>query len=47
MIEYVKGNILEDPTVKVLMHGCNCSGGFGSGVAGQIAKKYPIIKKWF
>lgn len=25
----------------VIVHGCNCSGGFGSGVAGAIRKKWP------
>ena len=27
----------------LIVHGCNCSGGFGSGVAGAILKKYPIV----
>lgn len=28
-------------TKGVIVHGCNCSGGFGSGVAGAIKKKWP------
>lgn len=31
----------------LIVHGCNCSGGFGSGVAGAIARKYPEVKKYF
>lgn len=27
----------------IIAHGCNCSGGFGSGVAGAIRKKWPIV----
>lgn len=27
----------------VIIHGTNCSGGFGSGVAGSIKKKWPIV----
>lgn len=26
----------------IIAHGCNCSGGFASGVAGQIRKRWPI-----
>jgi O-acetyl-ADP-ribose deacetylase (regulator of RNase III) len=43
MIRYIKGDVLDSNAVYVL-HGCNCVGGFGSGVAGQIAKKYPHVK---
>lgn len=28
----------------VIGHGCNCSGGYGSGLAGQIAVKYPSAR---
>lgn len=31
----------------VIVHGCNCSGGFGSGVAGAIKEKWPIVAKVF
>ncbi len=46
MIKYKKGDLLE-ATENIIAHGCNCSGGFGSGVAGQIAKKWPLIKDYF
>jgi len=29
----------------IIAHGCNCSGGFGSGVAGAIAWRFPEVKK--
>ena len=31
----------------VIYHGCNCSGGFGSGVAGAIRKKWPSAYEAF
>lgn len=43
MITYVQGDLLETDA-EIIAHGCNCVGGFGSGVAGQIAKKYPVAK---
>jgi len=43
MVHYKKGNLLE-ATQDIIAHGCNCSGGFGRGVAGQIAKKWPAVK---
>lgn len=36
-------NIL-DVTSGIIMHQCNASGGFGSGVAGQIAAKWPHVR---
>jgi len=47
MIKYVKGNLLDafdNGDVKIIAHGCNCVGGFGSGIAGQIAERYPLVK---
>lgn len=29
----------------IIGHGCNCSGGFGTGVAGSIKKKWPIVSE--
>lgn len=29
----------------ILAHGCNCRGGFGSGVAGIVARLYPEARK--
>ena len=31
----------------VIVHGCNCSGGFGSGIARQMKERYPIVEKVF
>lgn len=31
----------------IIAHGCNCSGGFGSGVAGQIKERWPRVYKAF
>lgn len=43
-MEIVKGDLfLTD--FEVIAHGCNCAGGFGAGVAGVIAKKYPHVKR--
>ena len=30
-----------------ITHGVNCSGRFGSGVAGQIKKKWPVVYRTF
>lgn len=30
-------------TIGIIAHGCNCSGGFGSGVAGAIKRKWPLV----
>ena len=43
MIKYIKGD-LTDAEEQVIMHGVNCQGRFGSGVAGAIAKKHPYIR---
>lgn len=34
-------------TSGIIGHGCNCSGGFGSGVAGAIRKKWPVMYEKF
>lgn len=44
MIKYIKGNLL-DTDCEMIAHGVNCIGGFGSGIAGQIAHKYPLVKR--
>jgi O-acetyl-ADP-ribose deacetylase (regulator of RNase III) len=31
----------------VIVHGCNCVGGFGSGVAGAIRRKWPMVHASF
>lgn len=43
MINYVKGDVLESGA-GVVAHGCNCKGGFGSGVAGAVTQKYPYVR---
>lgn len=35
-----KGDLFS-ANAEIIAHGCNCRGGFGSGIAGQIAKRYP------
>ena len=34
-------------TEGIVLHGCNCSGGFGSGVAKAIKEKWPKVEKVF
>lgn len=43
-IELIQGDIFDTHNV-VIAHGVNCRGGFGSGIAGQIAKKYPKVRE--
>lgn len=47
MIKYIKGDLLDafdSGDVKIIAHGCNCVGGFGSGIAGQIAERFPLAR---
>ena len=44
MIVYKQGDVLESDE-KVIAHGCNCSGGFGSGFAKAVATKYPGVRE--
>src|SRR5574343_1208678 len=46
MITYIKGNILQRQN-GLIIHGTNCSGGFGSGVAGAIRAMYPQVYEEF
>jgi O-acetyl-ADP-ribose deacetylase (regulator of RNase III) len=46
MVHYKKGDLLE-ASEDIVAHGCNCVGGFGSGVAGQIAKTYPKARYYY
>ena len=41
MIEYRKGNLLEQSDINVIIHNCNIFCNFGAGIAKQIAIKYP------
>jgi len=43
-IEYLIGNLL-DVGEQIIAHSCNVAGGFGSGVAGAIAARYPEVKR--
>ena len=43
MIVYKQGDILATDEKKIA-HGCNCSGGFGSGFAKSVAELYPNVK---
>ncbi len=44
MITEIKGNIF-DTDCNVIGHGCNCKGGFGSGIAGQIKEQFPKVRE--
>lgn len=52
-IKYEVGDALDCPekTHCYIIHVCNDVGGFGSGIAGAIAKKWPVVRqeyrKWF
>lgn len=41
-ITYRKGDLLAS-NLKVIAHGCNCQGKFGSGIALQIRNTYPNV----
>jgi O-acetyl-ADP-ribose deacetylase (regulator of RNase III) len=44
-MKVIKGDLL---TAKgIIAHGVNCVGGFGSGIAGQIAKQYPMVREFY
>lgn len=40
MVKMTQGNVFESGA-DIIGHGVNCKGGFGSGVAGVVAQKYP------
>ena len=44
MIKYIKGDLLTT-NAYVIVHGCNCQGVMGSGVAKAIRDKYPEVYK--
>lgn len=43
-MKYIQGNLL-DTDIDNICHGTNCMGGFGSGVAGAIAARWPEIQQ--
>lgn len=45
-IKEIKGNVIglcETGQLDGMVHGCNCLHAMGSGVAGQLARRYPIV----
>lgn len=46
MINYIQGDLFATDC-DIIAHGCNCKGGFGSGVAYTMAKKYPKAKEMY
>jgi len=44
MLHYVKGD-LTSATEQVIVHGVNCMGKFGKGVAASISSRHPFIRK--
>lgn len=46
MIVYKKGDVLASDE-KHIAHGCNCSGGFGSGFAKAVAERYPSVREGY
>jgi O-acetyl-ADP-ribose deacetylase (regulator of RNase III) len=43
MVNMVKGDVFSS-NAHIIAHGCNCKGGFGSGVALAVAKRYPQVR---
>jgi O-acetyl-ADP-ribose deacetylase (regulator of RNase III) len=46
MIKTISGNIIdlaEDGKFDYIVHGCNCFHTMGSGLAGQLVRRYPIL----
>lgn len=46
MIVYKQGDILLSDA-NIIAHGVNCEGGFGSGIAKQIAQRYPVVREQY
>lgn len=44
MVKYVKGDLFQSGA-DIIAHGCNCSGGYGSGVAKTMGEMYPKARK--
>jgi O-acetyl-ADP-ribose deacetylase (regulator of RNase III) len=43
MIEYRKGNALDVGNNSLIVHGCNCMGVMGSGIAREIKERFPHV----
>ena len=46
MVFYKTGDVT-DATEQVIAHGVNCTGHFGSGVAGAIKRKHPFVREQY
>lgn len=46
MIKYEQGDLF-GTEADLIAHGCNCRGGFGSGVAYIVATKYPKARQYY
>lgn len=46
MVKYVKGDLF-DTDCDIIAHGCNCRGGYGSGVAYMMAMRYPKAREMY
>lgn len=46
MIKYITGDVFTSKA-NIIAHGCNCRGGFGAGIALQVAKLYPKAKDMY
>ena len=46
MIRFIKGNLLES-SCNIIAHGVNSRGVFGSGLAKQIAIKWPVVREYY
>lgn len=46
MLKYVKGDLF-DTDCDLIAHGCNCKGGFGSGIAYTMSQVYPKAKSLY
>ena len=46
MIHIQNGNLLKSDC-NIIAHCCNCQGGFGSGIAGQIRREFPYAYQAF
>lgn len=46
MIKYINGDLF-DTDCDIIMHGVNCKGGFGSGVAATVRNLYPKARHYY
>lgn len=46
MVKYIEGDLFETDC-DLIAHGCNCRGGFGSGVAYTMAQTYPKARDYY